>query len=169
MKIKTKAEDIKRMSQVVKKVELDELFLLRSEVWRSIDALEYPQVGAELTFAGKLIKAQEKQFTARVEFALKGTADSKKDNGGEGEKVEVVKLSVDYVLVYSLADGSQFSKEDLESFCHVNAVYNAWPYWREFVQSSTGRMQLPTLMLPLLKLARPNGAGEKPQECDAEA
>ena len=43
------------------------------------------------------------------------------------------------------------TREDLEAFCAMNGVFNAWPYAREFVQSSMARMNLPALVLPVMR------------------
>jgi preprotein translocase subunit SecB len=39
----------------------------------------------------------------------------------------------------------------LDAFAKTNAVFNAWPYWREFVQSTTVRMGLPPLVTPVFR------------------
>ncbi|HEX9883411.1 MAG TPA: hypothetical protein VGA79_05555, partial [Desulfobaccales bacterium] len=35
----------------------------------------------------------------------------------------------------------------------INPISNAWPYWREFVQSMSARMGFPALTVPLLEIA----------------
>lgn len=42
----------------------------------------------------------------------------------------------------------------LKRFGDVNALVNAWPYWREFVQASLARMSLPTFILPVLRVGQ---------------
>jgi hypothetical protein len=58
------------------------------------------------------------------------------------------------VLVrYRLADGVKpASKPEIESFRKSHALLAAWPYLREFVQSTAARMALPTEPLPVLRL-----------------
>jgi len=34
----------------------------------------------------------------------------------------------------------------------INPISHAWPYWREFVQSMSGRMGFPALTVPLLEI-----------------
>lgn len=48
-------------------------------------------------------------------------------------------------LFYKMA--ATFTEEELDSFAKINGIYHAWPYWREFVQSSTARAGLPGLTL----------------------
>ena len=43
--------------------------------------------------------------------------------------------------------------EHLHAFSATNGVFNAWPYWREFVQNTTARMGLPTpVIVPVFRL-----------------
>jgi len=43
--------------------------------------------------------------------------------------------------------------EQLKEFAETNVVFNLWPYVREFVQSSTARMDLPALIIPLRRFS----------------
>lgn len=54
-------------------------------------------------------------------------------------------------LTYDCPKATDFSPAHLEAFGQANGVFNAWPYWREFVQSTTTRMGLPPLVAPSLK------------------
>ena len=42
--------------------------------------------------------------------------------------------------------------ENLEYAFTINPIFNAWPYWREFVQSMSARMGFPALTVPLLQI-----------------
>ena len=79
----------------------------------------------------------------------------------EAEGVTCIFLRAD---VTSAEDVAGFVSETesrlgaIEAFANTDAVYHAWPYWREFVQSSMARMGLPPIMIPLF---RPGGQGEE--------
>jgi hypothetical protein len=52
---------------------------------------------------------------------------------------------------YSKAESEEeVAFDDARLFGLVNGVYNAWPYLREYVRSSLGRLGLPPFDLPLL-------------------
>ncbi len=76
-----------------------------------------------------------------------------------GEKVEQKKansfLNVEatFSLLYSINSLEDLDDTALNSFAEVNGTYNAWPYWREFVQNITSRMELPTLTVPVFRIA----------------
>ena len=59
-------------------------------------------------------------------------------------------------LVYGFSAPTP-AQADLDAFAKVNGVYNAWPYLREIVQSTTMRMGIAPLMLPMFRV------GPKPQ------
>lgn len=71
----------------------------------------------------------------------------------EGSPEELlVRIEARFALTYALSSKQDLSEENYEAFGQRNAVYNAWPYWREFVQSTTVRMGLPALTLPVYRV-----------------
>lgn len=78
-------------------------------------------------------------------------------NGATEPKVTV---RAEFHLRYGLPAALSTPPEVLKEFSATNALYNAWPYWRQFVQDSIARMGLPPLIVPLLKIGRrPTEAG----------
>jgi preprotein translocase subunit SecB len=66
-------------------------------------------------------------------------------------------------LTYRTAKAMEFTREQLDAFGMMNGIYNAWPYWREFVQNATARMGLPTLIVPSFRFAAaPNDNPKSP-------
>lgn len=65
----------------------------------------------------------------------------------------VADLSATFHLLYSLPLEFEADENCFEHFASVNGVYNAWPYWRELVQTSTGRIGLPGVVLPVFRPA----------------
>ena len=57
-------------------------------------------------------------------------------------------------------------EEGPEAFAQVNAVFNAWPYWRELVQASLARMSMPALTVPVFRVAPVDTAEEAEQDDD---
>lgn len=75
---------------------------------------------------------------------------------GEGveQKKENSFLNIEatYLLLYGIKSVEGLDDEAFCSFAELNGTYNAWPYWREFVQSITSRMELPTLTVPVFRI-----------------
>ena len=66
-----------------------------------------------------------------------------------------------FELSYRFPEEESFSSEELTAFGQVNAVFNAWPYWRELVQASLARMSMPTLTVPVFRVVPEEGASEE--------
>lgn len=66
------------------------------------------------------------------------------------ESIEVFKIDVKFLLTYSF-DNVLPTGQDLEDFLDSIVKFNAWPYIREYVQSSSLRMQFNPPPLPLLR------------------
>jgi len=75
-----------------------------------------------------------------VHFVLDAVKDRKQN---------LAKIKADMLLVYKIRDIEGLTDQHFRSFADQNAVFNAWPYWREFIQNMTTRMQLPPLTLPV--------------------
>jgi len=74
------------------------------------------------------------------------------------------KLRCAFNLDYEFEDKSfQPPPESIAAFKDGNAVFNCWPYVREFVQSMTSRMELHPPALPLLRIVPKPKPKPKPQ------
>ena len=65
-----------------------------------------------------------------------------------------VGVTADYHVRYSHASDLNPTDEELAAFGRCNALFNTWPYFREFVHAAMSRMELPPLLIPLLKMER---------------
>lgn len=68
-------------------------------------------------------------------------------------------LGLDYLFRAKGAPEGEELQRHFESFSTLNGTYNAWPYFREIVQSTIARMGLPPLTLPVYRVA----AASKPK------
>ena len=154
MDIEKKAEDFKSLARVVPKVDLTGLFLHSCKVNRASDALEHESVQVDMSSSGELLADQKDSFRAKVLLCLNihSTGDERK---------ELLRIDSEYILSYQLLGKKRPSTNDIEIFCSMNAVYNAWPYWRELVHSMANRMDLPVPIMPLLKFKPSRRSGKK--------
>lgn len=82
------------------------------------------------------------------------------------EQTQEPGLTIDasFVLTYQIDSFDGLTQEGFKQFANLNGVYNAWPYWREFVQNTVGRMGLPPLTIPVFRIVEPSSgarAGKK--------
>lgn len=143
-------------------VELDRVRLvyLHALVQSDPDTLA-PTWGADAyigfdTNAGWLEGAAGK-FVSHPVFSVR--FDSEWPSKGEGpppepdpENPPEVDIEAMFELTYSLQETDGISERDLEHFAFLNATFNAWPYWRELVQSLTVKAGLPPLVVPVFRV-----------------
>ena len=95
------------------------------------------------------VTRQDNSLLVKADFNLKGHTDT-------DEERLLVEMRCVFELSYQLSSDKDFSTEELDEFGRVNAVFNAWPYWREYVQTSLARMSMPIVTVPVFRvLPRP--------------
>ncbi len=72
------------------------------------------------------------------------------------EKKQEIYFLLDAVfeVLYRIPGDLDYTEEEMKDFVQLNAVFNAWPYFREILQSILSRMNLPTITLPLFRYGR---------------
>ncbi len=61
-------------------------------------------------------------------------------------------VEASYGLLYTLKNDQGVNYEKAKAFGEVNGVYNAWPFWREYVYTTLARMGLPPVTLPVFRI-----------------
>jgi preprotein translocase subunit SecB len=69
------------------------------------------------------------------------------------EKEIIVTVRGEFELLYGLPKGFDVEQEELDAFAETNGVFNAWPYFREFIHNMMTRMGLPPLTIPLYRVS----------------
>jgi hypothetical protein len=72
--------------------------------------------------------------------------------GNKAESEPAVSVQASVELEYLLPEGFPVRPKELNDFAEINAVFNAWPYWREYIQNAFSRMNLPPFTLPVYRL-----------------
>jgi len=88
-----------------------------------------------------------------IDFTLNGMI--------EGIESPVIEIESSFLLVYSITDCENLTESAYQEFGEVNAVYNVWPYWREYVQNATTRMGLQSLTIPVFKIIKKTEEAKK--------
>lgn len=85
-----------------------------------------------------------------IRFELKafGKENERKKNSS------FLDINATFLLLYSIKSFEGLDENAYDSFANLNGPYNAWPYWREFVQNITCRMELPPLTIPVYRFVK---------------
>jgi hypothetical protein len=69
----------------------------------------------------------------------------------------IADLVARFVLIYVIDKDAEIDEKALTEFATHNVSYHAWPYWREWLQSTCARAGLPhiSLAMHVLQSARP--------------
>ncbi|MCI0701749.1 MAG: hypothetical protein L0241_11755, partial [Planctomycetia bacterium] len=132
-------------SEVASRVVLSDIRLVRSMLRQDVDDEKSP-ARIELKFgAESRVQDDDDEQSLRivvdVHFSISGkTVDSER---------EALRIDTALRLTYTLSSNDGLTDEHIAAFGELNGVYNAWPFLREYVQSTTIRMGLPPLTLPL--------------------
>ena len=62
------------------------------------------------------------------------------------------KIASSFRIVYVLAPGPEIGDDEAQRVADANGVFNAWPYFRELLQSTMARCGLPAVLLPVLRI-----------------
>ncbi|MCL5669760.1 MAG: hypothetical protein M1423_00425 [Acidobacteria bacterium] len=104
-----------------------------------------------MSHSGKAVAKEKGVVCATVRFDLQA-----RETGKEKAKPSF-RVDVSFELLYKIPPDLDPSRAELRAFAGTNAIFNAWPYWREFVQSMTARAGLPPLTLPLFRILPQRG------------
>jgi hypothetical protein len=67
-------------------------------------------------------------------------------------KTEPPALSIDAIFNLHYRLDEERTQQEMEAFAQINGVFNAWPYWRELVQSTASRMLVAVPAVPPLRI-----------------
>ncbi len=111
--------------------------------------------------------AESATFEINFKFTVRKSEEGRKPEDVKKPE-DLIKVSCLFEAEYSLKPDFHPTAEQLRAFHHGNAVFNCWPYFREFVQNSAVRMHLPPPPVPFLRLMPPQKQeSDKPKRLPA--
>ncbi len=159
--VEQKAEEAKLAIAVHRNSYIDGMRLASAKMTRK--SPKYKLRSAALTphfrFSGKPIESGSGLLQIRIDFRFQGTVEVM----DKLVRIEpVVEILCAYEVDYRLHEGFELSSGQARAFASGNAVFNAWPYFREFLQTSLQRMGFPALVAPFLRIqVRPKPMGRR--------
>jgi hypothetical protein len=142
--------NISRAGLIAKQVEIEAVTLRDANLSSTVNPLDTP---AEL--------ALQQEYRARFErptsspehlfvyvdfrFSAREVVEGVDRAGG------ALELTATYLLLYRFVRPDEQPEDALGYFAELNGVYNAWPYWREMVQTVSGRVGLTSIVVPVFR------------------
>jgi hypothetical protein len=139
--------------QVGRLVDLESVVVRSADLDATFDPVNLPdQLTLESeyrsTYSLDTFPDGRKRVNVIIEFKFQCSSPEAED-GEPGEPA--LTLTSTFLLVYALNADVDIEAECFTHFANLNGAYNAWPYWREFVQSATTRAGLPGVIVPLFR------------------
>lgn len=135
--------DASAVSRMASRVEIIDVELVGSHYERVDDGLDRVPLGRELVPEFRLSLEWGVKETMLVVIASFATAF-------DDEEEQPYNIVGRFRLTYEVEGDEPVDESDVDQFVHWNAMFNAWPYWREFVSSTVNRGQLPRFIVPVM-------------------
>jgi hypothetical protein len=134
--------------------EIDSVRLRRARLSsRSLlDAVRGPIV---LEFSHKARQARGPEGVLRLEIDFRFRGEQERalaEREARSAREPLVLVECTWEVDYRLANGYQPAPKAVQAFKDGNGIFNCWPYFREYLQNTVTRMNLPPLTVPLLRL-----------------
>lgn len=156
--------NISRAYVVSRHVEIRSVGLVAASVETSFDPIHPPD---DLRLAQRYRANHELQedhpdhVFIRIDLEFEGF-----EPDDDGARILLIKAS--YQILYDLEGASTYPEDALKHFAELNGPYNAWPYWREFIQTVTGRVGVASIVIPVFR-PEAKEIEEEPEAEEAEA
>jgi len=117
-----------------------------------LDEASFP-LNLQLNFTPEETTLKDNRLSIPVSFCFK-------ISGKDGTEAVVILCRLE--AAYDLAEGFEPNNEEITAFKKGNAIFNCWPYFREYVQNSVTRMDYPAPTVPYLRLVPKPVAPKEP-------
>lgn len=147
MPVKNKMKKALIVSDIVE-VRSIRLIKLDSEIDENYDMSTMENCYISFDYDTSFVPPENNQLHCFVDFYLRV-----KDHENEDAENKI-KLDAIFQLSYMIPENVKLKQAEIESFSDINAVFNAWPYCRELVQTQLARMGCPPIIIPLFRLKK---------------
>ena len=133
--------------ELIESVNIGKISLLGLDMFRTEDLRVPLRVKHDLSIPDDEISVEE--LAAKVLFTLEASAKEAED--------PQISVKMAWLVKFELNEGvtvDEFGDDLIRQFLTRNIPINVWPYIRETVSSLTGKMGLPPLLIPTLKIIR---------------
>lgn len=150
-----RAETVRNLAKVL---EIEHIYMTRFEAERLVIDQAPRECSVETMVGAESRVTSPTTFEVSVTFQV--TA-----KGADG--APIVKIKCQPCLKYRVAAGTPLQRDAVTVFAETNAIFHAWPYCRELVQSAVSRLgltlplTLPPLRVGELLAAKTEGDGER--------
>ncbi len=131
------------------------LRLVQSKAWNRRSAPDkIPAATFDIQFRPTGVHVGPECLTIETDFTFVVTEVVGEPSPTQESQEPLIFIDCRFEAQYSLNSDYHPSDDEIEAFRAANAVFNCWPYFREYVQSTVARMGFPPPAIPFLRLGR---------------
>lgn len=158
-------QDTKLSFELMQHAQLHLLRLSRSRLNSNPEAITgNGAINVSFSFKSKASALQDQLFKVELTFKMLGeeeaVTNSEPESTSESPTVPntaakaelIATVKAVYEATYSLNADFTPTPAQLKAFSSANAIYNGWPYFRQYLQSSLQQMGLPPYTAPFMRL-----------------
>lgn len=135
--------------EVAAKVQIEKIQLIQMSGHQDLRAGDLPSDVAFEFRCEECVDRDLKKLTPFIFYRFTARYD-----GQEPESKTPLSVEAAFKVVYSVESFEGLDDRRIKAFSHLNGIYNSWPYWREYLDSTLGRMSLPTVTMPVFQPKR---------------
>ena len=123
--------------------------LVQSAVWcnGAVEIDSTHEFAFDINFMPSAFRVHKDRVSIETDFRFIITSAAPADT-------QVFRVECQFKAEYGLLEGFVPSEKQIEAFQCANAVFNCWPFFREYVQNTAARMNLPPPPIPFLRIVR---------------
>jgi hypothetical protein len=154
------------IEELIRLVQIENIRVVEANLRTSIRPSDDPEsLEADVRRNARVVQLPDDGvFIIRVDFAFSAHRMSEPDQEEKKSKTldaAAIAVSVSFELNYRIPANASAPEDTLNEFAQINGIFNAWPYFREFVHAALARMGLPPFILPVYRLGGPKKAETK--------
>lgn len=140
-------EEVKQSFSVQRRAEIVDVRLRSASVDSPRETTESTQkMSIDISFDPTVGVCENGRLSANIDFAVSASPEN-------DDAVRIFGMKCSFRVTYQLEEGFHPTPQEAKTFAAANAVFNVWPYFREFAQSMCSRLGFSsTPAIPFLKL-----------------
>ena len=146
MQISQTTEQIAALKSLQDRCELDNISLQSCNATRAKAGIQFSEPFSVKPMLSNVSSSQQgEQFVVEVAFEYAAWDSSEPPQ-------RIFQVNCSFEVCYRVKDSYIPTEDERHSFSRGTAVFNCWPYAREFFRDITARLGHPTPALPLLRI-----------------
>ena len=158
------------LGELIRLIEIENIRVVEANLRTSIRLSDEPEgLEADVRRNARVVQLPDQGvFVIRVDFAFTahrmGGEEEQAEKKSRADDAAAIVVAVSFEATYRIPATASAPENVLNEFAELNGIFNAWPYFREFVHAALARMGLPPFILPVYRLAAPKSEAKTKRE-----